>query len=457
MNLDDLKQVYFIGIGGIGMSALARYFNDKGVKVSGYDKTESVLTKKLVSEGISVHYQDDVKLIPGNIDMVVYTPAVSKKNKQLNKLQKCNVPVIKRSELLGLLAKSHDAIAIAGTHGKTSTTAITAHIMRTCGMDVSAFIGGILADYDTNYFAGDGQWIVLEADEYDHSFLRLHPEISVLQSMDPDHLDIYGSHEVMVANFIAFLNQTEYGGKLILNYSLLEYIDAEAMVELKGQYSVITFGFSNLADAVITDTHVDNGMSGFTLQYKGESVEVLQYLPGDHNRLNATAALLATSLAGCNMQEAANALSVFKGIKRRYEIVARRDVVYVDDYAHHPKELNAAIQATRELFPDARILGIFQPHLYSRTRDFAEEFGRSLEVLDEVVLMDIYPAREEPIKGVTSSMILNYINHNNKSLLEEEAIIEKVKERNYDVIMTLGAGDIDLLVPVIKDIILNYG
>ena len=457
MNLEDLKHVYFIGVGGIGMSALARYFNDKGIKVSGYDKTETVLTKKLVSEGISVHYEDNVKLIPEDIDIVVYTPAIPKQHRQLNKLRNTSTPIYKRSEVLGFLSESHDAIAIAGTHGKTSSTAMTAHILRTCGIDASAFVGGILADYETNYFAGDGRWVVLEADEYDRSFLHLHPEVTILQSMDADHLDIYQSHQVMIDSFIEFLHKTEYGGKLIIKDDLISLIDANTLKELKSQYSIVSFGFSKEADARLSNGFVEDGMTGFTLEYKGESVSVLQYLPGNHNRLNATAAIVAASFAGCSLKEAAAALTVFKGIKRRYEVVARRDVVYVDDYAHHPSELDAAIQATRELFPGSRILGIFQPHLYSRTRDFAKGFGHSLSQLDEVVLMDIYPAREEPINGVSSKMLLPYINHENKSLQNEEEIINKIKEKNYDVLLTLGAGDIDLLVPKIKDIILNNG
>jgi UDP-N-acetylmuramate--alanine ligase len=439
------------------MSALARYFNNKGVKVTGYDKTVTTLTKKLGEEGIEIYFRDEIDLIPDNIDIVVYTPAIPKDHKQLTKLRKGHTKVLKRSEMLGLISDANDAIAVAGTHGKTSTTAMLSHIMRSCGIDISAFIGGILTDYNTNYFAGESPWVVLEADEYDRSFLHLHPEITILQSMDADHLDIYGSHDEMIETFVEFLNKTAYGGKLIINSELKPLISEDDWKGLKSIYTIITFGFDSAADAVISDISVSNGMSEFILSYKGEEAIVSQFLPGDHNRMNATAAILASILAGCDMEEAISSLTVFKGIKRRYEVIARRDVTYVDDYAHHPKELEYVIGATKELFLNKKVLGIFQPHLYSRTKDFQSGFAKALSKLDEVILMDIYPAREKPIKGVSSHSILDKITNQNKSLLNVEEIIEKVKNKDYDVVLTLGAGDIDLLVPKIKDIILNNG
>lgn len=456
MNINDLRHIYFIGAGGIGMSALARYFNTKGIKVSGYDKTETDLTKKLVSEGIEIQYVDDVALIPEDIELVIYTPAVSTKHRQLKSLQmRGAVPVMKRSQVLGIISEQNDSVAVAGTHGKTSTTAILSHVMKYCGIDVSAFIGGILSDYNTNYFAGSSNWVVLEADEFDKSFLTLRPEIAILQSMDADHLDVYGDDKSVRDSFVAFLNKTEFGGKLVINYDLVCQFTKEEWDELKMYYKVITYGTSSEANAVISEMNVEDDMSTFMLLYNGENTKVSQYLPGMHNRMNATAAIIASVEAGCDMQKAAKSLSIFKGIKRRFEFVVRRDVIYIDDYAHHPTELNAAISAARELFPKKKILGIFQPHLYSRTKDFANGFAQALDTLDDVILMDIYPAREEPIKGVDSNLILSKMNNKQKSILDTNEILNIIKEKNYDVVMTLGAGDIDLLVPKIKDILIH--
>ncbi len=456
MNINDLRHIYFIGIGGIGMSALARYFRYKGMMVSGYDKTETVLTKKLVGEGINIHYLDDLSLIPEDIDLVVYTPAIPYLHKGLKRFKEHNsIPVLKRSEVLGMISEENDSIAVAGTHGKTSTTGILAHVMKSCGVDVSAFVGGILTDYETNYFAGDSNWVVLEADEYDRSFLTLHPEISILQSMDADHLDIYKDDKSIRDSFVAFLNKTSFGGKLIINHDLKSNFKNAEWEELKSFYKLITYGIDPNATVVITEMKVEDGMSTFVLKYNGIESKVAQYLPGLHNRMNATAAIIASVEAGCNLEKAINSLSIFKGIKRRFEFVVRRDVTYVDDYAHHPTELNAAISAARELFPNKKILGIFQPHLYSRTKDFALGFAEALDALDEVVLMDIYPAREEPITGVDSNMILKNIINEQKSLLDTNEILNKIRQKNYDVVMTLGAGDIDLLVPEIKNILMH--
>ncbi len=458
MNIENLKHVFFIGIGGIGMSALARYFNERNVAVSGYDKTKTTLTEKLVSEGIEVHYEDDISLIPEFIELVVYTPAIPDSNKQLRKLKRSDhIQVLKRSEVLGLISRSSDAIAVAGTHGKTTTSAMLAHMLRYSGVDISAFVGGIMSDYDSNYFSGKSNWVVLEADEYDRSFLHLYPEVSILQSMDADHLDIYQDHSDLVGAFESFVCNTEFGGKLIINHQLKGQFSDEKWLDLKSKYKIVTYGFDRNADAVITSCTVDGGMSKFELKVDGSLYEVALMLPGDHNRMNACAAILAAREAGCSIESAVSALAVFKGIKRRFEYVIRRDVTYVDDYAHHPSEIDAVLKAVQEVYKGKKVLGIFQPHLYSRTKDFYKEFAQSLESLDEVILMDIYPARELPIKGVDSNLILKHIKNKQKNLLTSDEILERVKEKDFDIVMTLGAGDIDLLVPKIKEIIARHG
>ncbi|MBP6826936.1 MAG: UDP-N-acetylmuramate--L-alanine ligase, partial [Saprospiraceae bacterium] len=404
MNFNDIKRIYFIGIGGIGMSALARYFKKHGADVYGYDRSETDLTRALVAEGMHVHYEDDVKFIPENVDLAVFTPAVPKDHAELNWFLDHGYPVKKRAEVLGIISRAKRCVAIAGTHGKTTTSTMTSYLLRACGVDATAFIGGISLNLGSNFVEGDSDWVVVEADEYDRSFLHLYPEIAVLNSIDPDHLDIYGTPEAVVESYTQFVRQIKPGGKLIYRHGLpLEGVAAE--LRATGR-QVFTFGIDE-GDYDAFNVHVEDEQMAFGLRSSIVNWSDLRLnYPGLHNVLNATAAIAATLSAGGFAPELPAALAGFKGVKRRFEyIVCTSQTVYIDDYAHHPAELEAAIGAAKMLFPTRKITGIFQPHLYTRTRDFAESFAAALDMLDECILLDIYPARELPIPGVTSSMI----------------------------------------------------
>lgn len=452
--MDGIQKVYFIGIGGIGMSAIARYMNSIGIEVSGYDKTETILTKKLVDEGMKIHYTDDVEMIPEGIDLVVYTPAIPDDHKELTYLRANGFDVIKRAEMLGKLSRVKKTIAIAGTHGKTSTSATTAHLLKYGEKEISAFIGGIMSNYGSNYIEGSGDWIVVEADEYDRSFLQLSPEIIAIMSMDADHLDIYGNKDVMKEGFEAFIARIKDKGLVILKYGMKEQLSDELLISLSDRdVRLVEFGIKAGRAIDIQNIQVRQGSFYFDYtEHDNSFLNLKTNLPGRHNIENATVAIKIATELGMNEEAIRNGLNAFKGIKRRFEkVVETEDVVYIDDYAHHPTELKSAIGAARELYPEKKITGIFQPHLFSRTRDFVDGFAEELDKLDEIVLMDIYPAREKPIEEVSSQIIFEKLKTENKELVTKESLMETLERKEIEVLMTLGAGDIDVFVPQIKN------
>lgn len=452
MNLNDIHTIYFIGIGGIGMSALARYFHGQGARVHGYDRTETALTRNLVAEGMYIHYNEDVRQIPSDVDLVVWTPAVPKEHAELQWFLDRGVPVKKRSEVLGIISRGKRCIAIAGTHGKTTTSTMVAHLLRSCGVDATAFLGGISVNLGSNFVEGKSDWVVAEADEYDRSFLQLHPEIAVLNSLDPDHLDIYGSAEAVVESYKQFIRQIKPGGKLIYRYGL-PLDDVAAELQATGRQA-LTFGI-DAGDYEAFNLRVENGQMAFGIKSGIVDWSDLRLnYPGRHNVENATAAWGAVLCAGGFTPDMPAALAAFNGVKRRFEfIVHQPSYVYIDDYAHHPTELQAVIAAARMLYPDRRITGVFQPHLYTRTRDFADGFAKALDQLDACYLLPVYPARELPIEGVNSEMILQKMNLLNKKVVTKPELLNNIALNPPDILLTMGAGDIDTLIEPIKLII----
>lgn len=450
MNPNDLKHIYFIGIGGIGMSALARYFHAHNVTISGYDKTITELTRTLESEGMNIHYVDSTDFIPSDIDLVVYTPAIPADHKELNFLRSSDIPMMKRSEVLGLISKGSFCVAVAGTHGKTTTSTMVTHILKVGGKDITAFLGGISTDYQTNCLIGKDNVVVMEADEYDRSFLHLHPSIATISSMDADHLDIYGTRDEMIkSGFTAFMKQIQKGGTLIIRHDLLCECDENDMLILRANnVTVYTFGTHPEADIIISNVEASNGKYIFDYSGCGHDVKRVELsLPGMHNAENACVAISVALLCNVSEKSIRSALSGFKGIKRRFEkIYEDRDIVYIDDYAHHPGEIKMAVDAARTLYPGKRLTVVFQPHLYSRTQDFATEFAMELDKSDAIILLDIYPARELPIKGVTSETIFKLLHNPEKILVNKENLMSLLSDSSFDVLMTLGAGDIDMCV-----------
>ncbi len=444
MRFDQVHSAYFLGIGGIGMSALARYFALQGIAVAGYDRTSTELTRSLEKEGIPVHYEEDIEQLPERIDLVVYTPAVPADQAELVHLRQQDVPILKRAEVLGMISQDKRCIAVAGTHGKTTTSTILTWLLWQGKVSCTAFLGGIADDFQSNFVAGETDWVVAEADEFDRSFLQLSPEIAIILSIEPDHLDIYGDEEQIVeTGFRAFARRLKPGGTLWINERVKDALAHEGPTH--------TFGL-DAGQVRAESVRVENGVFQFDLHHPGGIMKGLRLsLPGRHNVENAVAALAVALQLGVSEDDARKALSRFRGIKRRFErLYDSGDQVYIDDYAHHPSELMAAIGAARELFPGRKITGVFQPHLYSRTRDFAEGFARALDQLDEVILMDIYPAREKPIPGVSSDMLAG--------LMEKPAIragkdnlMEILRTKDIDVLLTLGAGDIDLFRQPIRE------
>ena len=445
MQLSDIQRVYFIGIGGIGMSAVARYFRSRGVEVMGYDKTATPLTRTLEGEGMAIHYSSHPELIPPPAAdlLVVYTPAIPKDFPELIKVMSEQYTVLKRSQVLGLISEAMRCVGIAGTHGKTTTTTITTYLMVTAGLDPSAFLGGIARDFDGNYVHGDSDWVVVEADEYDRSFLTLHPEIAVVLSTDPDHLDIYGDHDKMLeTGFRAYARQIKPGGQLIVRYDIEDHFSG------LDQVMVTTFGIGR-GDFCAQNIRVVEGTFAFDLREPdGHLIRDLRTaLPGRHNVENAVAACAVTRLAGGEEEHLREGLANFHGIARRFETVSRDgNLVIIDDYAHHPTELQAAISAARELYPNRTIRGVFQPHLFSRTQDFAAGFARALDHLDEAIIIPIYPAREEPIPGVSSQLVYGMMKNEKRRLLTDTQMLEATAELKDGVLLLLGAGDIDALV-----------
>lgn len=443
MNLHDIKKVYFVGIGGIGMSAIARYFLGRGAEVHGYDRTITPLTRSLEAEGMRIHYHEAVELIPSGIDLIVYTPAVPAAHAELQYFRAQGMSLKKRSEVLGIISRGMKTIAIAGTHGKTTTSSITTHLLRSGGVDCTAFLGGIAQNLGSNFVQGRSEWVVAEADEFDRSFLQLHPDIAGILSTDADHLDIYGDREaLMETGFRAFARQIKPGGQLWVQYRLKEQFPG---------FQAGTFGVEG-GQCFSDNIRVEDGFFVFDYHSPEAVWKSLRFpLPGRHNVENATLAITIARQLGIGEEDVRTGLLSFRGVKRRFEPVYRdKRIAYFDDYAHHPTELRAAISAARELFPGKRITGVFQPHLFSRTRDFARGFAEALDMLDEPVLMQIYPAREEPIPGVSSEMILGLMHNPHRRLVEKDRLMAVLEATDPEVLLTLGAGDIDTFVQPIR-------
>lgn len=445
--------MYFLGIGGIGMSALARYFHRKGVHVLGYDRTSTALTTELELEGISVQYEDSVMSLPQLLHstpkekiLIVRTPAVPKDSTQLQYFLQHEYRIWKRSELLGYITQLDETIAIGGTHGKTTTSTLVAHILHST-IGCNAFLGGISSNFKSNVLLSDTSRTVVEADEFDRSFLTLFPKISALTSMDPDHLDIYGNEESIREGFLLFLKQTREDGNIVVKKEL--NIHDELKAERSG---VLTYSIISEADYFATNIRIERGAYVFDFHTpSGELANVRLGLPGRHNVENALVAMACSLLAGVSMSDLPAVLSNFKGVARRFDIrYNESNGIYIDDYAHHPTELSAAIRSVRELFPDKKVVGIFQPHLFSRTRDFADGFAASLALLDVPILLPIYPARELPLERIDSQWLFDKIQKDEKYLVEKDAIFTLLNKLRFDVLVTLGAGDIDTLVSSIE-------
>ncbi len=444
MNLGNVHNVYFVGVGGIGMSALARYFIAAGKNVSGYDKTPSEITRALQDLGVEVHFEDtlaaiDKKYLNSETTLIVYTPAIPEKNKQLTHFKTNGFNVLKRSQVLGLITENTVCLAVAGTHGKTTTTSILGHLLAECHVELTAFLGGISENYNSNLILKGQKVSVVEADEFDRSFLTLSPDLACITSMDADHLDIYGEASELEKSFVEFSKRLKPQGTLFVKKGL----------PLKG----ITYAIDEDADYVATNIRIENGSYVFDVKTPKQNIEnVLFNLPGRHNLSNALIALAMAVEFGCAPYSLVSALASYKGVKRRFTYQIKTDeFVFIDDYAHHPEEINAVHQAVREMYPDDSVLVIFQPHLFSRTKDFIDEFAKSLSQFDEILLLDIYPARELPIEGVTSEWLLSKITNPNKGLIQKSEIVSKVQESNAKVVMTLGAGDIGAEVKNIKE------
>ncbi|MEM6771334.1 MAG: UDP-N-acetylmuramate--L-alanine ligase, partial [Bacteroidota bacterium] len=432
IKLEEVKAVYFIGIGGIGMSAVARYFNGQGLPVSGYDKTKTPLTEALEAEGMTIHYGDArTDLMPDHANdlLVVWTPAIPRNFPELVKAQTEGYHLLKRAAVLGLLSQSLDCVAVAGTHGKTTTTTITTYLMSQAGLNPHAFLGGIPVDFPGNYVAGQSNLVVVEADEYDRSFLHLHPQYAIVLSTDPDHLDIYGDHDNMLeTGFRAFARQVKPGGVLVVRWDVVGHF--EELVPCPSK--LYTFGIGK-GDYCARNIHVKDGAFHFDLEAPDGDVlkDLRTALPGRHNVENAVAACAVTLLAGGSEAGIRRGLATFGGIRRRFETKLKtEELVIIDDYAHHPTELTAAIGAAKELYPGRKLTGVFQPHLFSRTQDFAPGFAEALDKLDDAILIPIYPAREEPIPGVTSRMIFDQMKNPNRRLLSDEQMLVVTKELN---------------------------
>lgn len=443
MNLNQIHNVYFIGIGGIGMSALARYFKAIGKNVCGYDKTETELTKELEALGIEIHFEDSISLIPKDYysenTLVIITPAVPKTHSEWNYFLEREYQVKKRAEVLGIITKDTFCFAVAGTHGKTTTSSILGHILYESGADVTAFLGGIVENYNSNLIGSGKTVTVVEADEFDRSFLHLYPNIACVTSMDADHLDIYGDTASIEASFVEFAGKVEDKNNLFIAKGL----------PLEG----ISVAINEEADYKAFNVRIENSAYVFDVQTPSEIIKDIRFnLPGKHNLTNALIALAMANTYGTPTESIAKALFTFKGVKRRFSYqIKEENVVYIDDYAHHPTEINAVHQAVTELYPEEKVLAIFQPHLFSRTKDFIDGFASSLSAFDEVILLDIYPARELPVEGVNSEWLLSKMGNPNKKLVSKTDLISEILKSNAKVVVTIGAGDIGELVKPIKE------
>ncbi|RXK50776.1 UDP-N-acetylmuramate--L-alanine ligase [Aquirufa rosea] len=450
IQLKDLKYVYFLGIGGIGMSAIARWFLHNGFPVFGYDKTESPLTKTLSQEGMQIHYEDDIDCIPKVIladtahSLFIYTPAIPANHAEKNYLLNQGIPLYKRSEILGWITQQIPTLAVAGTHGKTTTSSLLTHLLIHAQKNVTAFLGGITQNYGTNYIPNkDKENIicVVEADEYDRSFLTLHPYAAVVTSTDADHLDIYGASEQVVESFQLFVSQIQSDGFFIQKDGL----------NLASKHRKATFGIES-GDYQAVNIRIEEHRMVFDMLYpEGEIKDIPMRIPGFHNIENALAAAALARQVGLSGEEIKAGIASFKGVKRRFEYhLETPEHVMIDDYAHHPTEIAACLKSVKALYPDEKIVAIFQPHLFSRTRDFLNDFAQSLSLADELYLLDIYPARELPIPGVSSEKLLDKINLKQKQCISKEGLVEAIKKEKPALLVTMGAGDIDLLLTDLK-------
>ncbi|MGV6944367.1 UDP-N-acetylmuramate--L-alanine ligase [Sphingobacterium kyonggiense] len=450
MNIDKIKRVYLLGIGGIGMSGLARYFRRLGCEVAGYDRTSTELTRALEAEGMPITYSDDVATVPANFQepseetLLIFTPAIPKDLALKAFFVNQGHELFKRSQVLGFISASRFTIAVAGTHGKTTTSTMVAHILKDSGYDCSAFLGGISSNYQNNVLFGENNVVVVEADEYDRSFLTLHPNIAIVTSADADHLDIYGDPEELVTSFKLFLDRVVDGGDKIVKKGL----------PFSGN---ITYSREEQCDAYAENVHVRDGEFYFDYHSADLTIKDIHLgIPGLHNVENAVAAITVAKLLEIDADKIVQALSNFKGVKRRFEFLVRtKEHVYIDDYAHHPEELRAFLTSMKKLYPNKKLTVVFQPHLFTRTRDFIDGFAEVLGLADELLLMEIYPARELPIEGVDSSWLLSKIELENKRLVSPEEVLEIVKSESPELVVTVGAGDIDKLVKPLSDILRN--
>jgi UDP-N-acetylmuramate--alanine ligase len=444
LNLKKIHNVYFIGIGGIGMSAIARFFAANGKKVSGYDKTPTPLTKSLEDLDIQIHFTDNLKNIPISFTdkektLVVYTPAVPKDHVELNYFINNGFSVLKRAEILGKITESTFCLAVAGTHGKTTTSSILGHIMHQ--ENATAFLGGIAENYNSNLILGEDKVSVVEADEFDRSFLQLSPNIACVTSMDADHLDIYGEAEALEESFFAFSQKV-----------------SSTLIVAKGlPLSGLTYAVDEVADYKAYNLRIENGVYVFDVQTPTAKIKDINFsLPGKHNVMNALAALAMAEVYGLSLEDIKKSLSSFKGVKRRFSYRIKEDnYVLIDDYAHHPTEIKAVENSIREMYVDEKALVVFQPHLFSRTRDFSDDFAASLSRFDEILLLDIYPAREKPIKGITSEWLLGKIDNPNKKMITEKELLKAIKNSSSKIVAMLGAGDIGLMIPKIAEELLK--
>ncbi|RED50172.1 UDP-N-acetylmuramate--L-alanine ligase [Seonamhaeicola aphaedonensis] len=443
MNLEHIHKIYFVGIGGIGMSALARYFNANKKLVVGYDKTSTEITDALIDLGIDINFNDSIENIPVAFlkpenTLVVYTPAIPQSHSQLTYFKNNQFIVLKRSQVLGLITDNTFCLAVAGTHGKTTTSSILGHLLYECGVEVTAFLGGVTENYNSNLILKGGEVSVVEADEFDRSFLKLSPDIACITSMDADHLDIYGEASALRDSFIAFTKRIKPKGKLFVKNGL----------PVEG----ITYGLEDDSNYSAQNIKIENGTYVFDIKTPKTVLKNIHFnLPGRHNLSNALIALAMAVEYGCPHQQLAKALASFKGVKRRFTYqIKTENLVFIDDYAHHPEEINSVHQAVREMYPNKQVLAIFQPHLFSRTRDFVDEFAQSLSQFDELLLLDIYPARELPIEGVNSAWLLGKVKNKNKGLVSKDLLLKKIRQSNAQVILTIGAGDIGEEVKKIK-------
>lgn len=456
MNIKKYNSVYFLGIGGIGMSSLARYFHKLGAKVSGYDKTPTILTGMLIKEGIPVHFEENTDFIPKNVDLVIYTPAIPQDHKELRFVMENRFPLKKRSEVLGMITGHSKTIAVAGTHGKTTITTMITHILNTEGIDCIGFLGGISKNYHSNLVISgssykesdnDPSYFIVEADEFDRSFLQLYPDIAVITSADADHLDIYENIQKVRLSFGEFTSHLRKEGSLIMKKG------TNIVPENIDNYTIRTYHPNGKADFYPENIRLESSLYVFNLKTpSGIIYDIKLGVPGKFNLENALASLAVAYSIGIREDEIRKAMLTFKGVERRFDFqVIKEDFIYIDDYAHHPEEIKACIQAVRDIYPSKKITGVFQPHLFTRTRDFADEFASSLELLDELILLEIYPAREEKIPGIDSAMLLQKVHLQNKKVCQKDVLLDLLKQEKPDVLLTLGAGDIDQMVKPIKE------